>query len=430
MLPVEFIRHKREGLAHQPRHLKEFVTAYTQGQIAEENMAAWLMAAFLNGLSTEETTALTEVMLHSGKRFEWPGFAYPRADKHSTGGVGDKTSLILAPIVAANEVAVPMISGRGLGHTGGTVDKLESIPGFQMQLPLEKASELLQKNFCVLIAQTPEICPADRKIYALRDTTATVESIPLITASIMSKKLAEGLSALVFDVKFGSGAFMRELKNAKALALSLLNVARQSGLKATALLTSMNQPLGAFCGNTLEVHECLEILKNVKNPDWEDTRQLSLELAAHMLLQSGRSTSLQTARVLAEQTLQSGRAYEKFLQVVRAQGGDLSKVPQAPHQHVWASKRSGFVGSIETFEIGYALVELKAGRRLKADPVDPAAGIQIHKKIGDSVAAGEPICTLFSSDNSLFPVAITRLEKAFSIVDFEVSKDILFNEVL
>ncbi|MEI7972968.1 MAG: thymidine phosphorylase [Bdellovibrio sp.] len=415
MLPSEFIRQKREGEKHRQDDLKSFILQYTRGEIPDENMAAWLMAAFLRGLDANETSVLTEVMLQSGKSFDWKHLGRPTADKHSTGGVGDKTSLLIAGMVSACGVGVPMISGRGLGHTGGTLDKLESIPGFRTQIGETEAKALMKKNLCVLMGQTPEICPADRKLYALRDTTATVESIPLITASIMSKKLAEGTGALCFDVKFGSGAFMVLVEQARQLARSLLGVARNFGVPASALLSSMNQPLGPFAGNACEVRECLSIYEGSSDEKLSPTRHLSIELSAQMLQLSGAAQDLNQARIEAEEALRSGRAYEQFQRIVSSQGGQLRQLPQASQKKALIATRSGFLRTIETSQLGLALIELGAGRKLKSDPVDPSAGLEIHKKLGDFVSAGEPLVTLMSSQITDFSSAENRLRRAFEI---------------
>ena len=353
-----------------------------------------------------------------------------KIDKHSTGGVGDKTSLILGPIVAAAGIAVPMISGRGLGHTGGTLDKLESIPGFVARLPEEKFKSMVEKLGLCFMGQTDKICPADKKIYSLRDVTGTIESVPLICASIMSKKLAEGIDALVLDVKFGSGAFMKTLEKAEDLAKRLVDIGTRAGKNTRALLTGMKQPLGKFVGNSLEVSECLAILRGEKEAEFEDTRELSLELAAHMLELGGKAKSILEARALAETLITSGRAMEKFEEVCRAHGGDLKSLPRPPAQETLTARNSGFLYSYDVEQVGLASLSLGAGRKAASDKIDPVAGIKIHRKIGHSVTRGEPLFTLFAGDSSKFAGAQDRLFKAVSIREEKPAKSALIAKIL
>lgn len=409
-LTAEIIKKKREGLELTADEITHFIQGYTQGQIPDYQMAALLMAIFFKGMTTAETLELTKQMLHSGTVVDLssvPGF---KVDKHSTGGVGDKTSLILGPIVAAAGAPVPMISGRGLGHTGGTLDKLESIPGFNIRLSLEQFVRQTRDLGICFIGQTQEICPADRKIYALRDVTATVESLPLICASILSKKLAEGIDGLVLDVKFGSGAFMKTAAQAETLARALMSIAQGYGKKVSSLLTDMSQPLGRYAGNALEVEECLEILKGRRHPLWEDTRELSLRLSGQMLWLAGRSPNVDAAYTLAEQTLSSGKALEKFLALCHAQGGDPTRLPRARHRFVVPAQKDGFISGYDTESIGYVGILLKAGRLKAEDPVNPVAGIELHQKLGDPVKAGDPIFTIHGDDESLFGAAAKRLD--------------------
>ncbi len=399
-LPAEIIKAKRNGRELSLDEIETFIQGYSQGKIPDYQMSALLMAIYFKGMSSKETLSLTRAMLHSGEVVDLssiPGF---KVDKHSTGGVGDKTSLILGPIVAAAGVAVPMISGRGLGHTGGTLDKLESIPGFNTQLDLQAFKEAIAKNKICFIGQTKEICPADKKIYALRDVTATVESLPLICASIMSKKLAEGIDGLVLDVKFGSGAFMKDPSDAEKLALQLMGIAHGYGKKVVALITNMDQPLGRFAGNSLEVEECVEIMsgKVHLSPSGEDlyhdTRELSLWLSAHMLHIAGRTKSAQEGYDLALKILTSGEALKKFEELCRLHGGKLSALPRPKHKIPVLAETSGFIQSMNTESIGIAGILIRAGRAQTADIIAPTAGIEFHVKIGDPIRSGEPIFTL------------------------------------
>jgi len=346
-LPSEIIKKKRNKNELTDLEIQEFIKKYTDGQIPDYQMSALLMAIYFNGLSLQETLALTQAMLHSGRVMTFPRSPEFKVDKHSTGGIGDKTSLILGPVVASLGIPVPMISGRGLGHTGGTLDKLESIPGFNTQLSLDEFEDMVFKNKISFIGQTLDICPADKKIYALRDVTATVESRPLICASIMSKKLAEGADGLVLDVKWGSGAFMKSFEDAHALALDLQNIAKGAGKKCTALITDMNQPLGRFAGNSLEVFECVEIMKNQTHAFYSDTRELSLALSAHMVLLAGRAHSYSEAYKLCEDQLTNGMALKKFEEMVERQGGKLSMLPSAEHSLTVKSEKSGFISTVK-----------------------------------------------------------------------------------
>lgn len=404
LLATEVIRKKRDGFALSADEIKDFITRYTSGEIPDYQMSALLMAIYCRGCNDQETAALTDVMLHSGEVVDLSSVKRFKADKHSTGGVGDKTSLILGPIVAAAGVAVPMISGRGLAHTGGTLDKLESIPGFNTQLSLQQfVAAVNQHNIC-FIGQTAQICPADKKIYALRDVTSTVESLPLICASIMSKKLAEGADGLVLDIKYGSGAFMRERKDCEQLARALMSIAHVYGKKCCALLTNMNQPLGRYAGNSLEVDECVAIMRGEHHMGpahydlYHDARQLSVELAAHMIFLSNEKGDLDDCRTLAEELLMSGKAYEKFEELVRIHGGRLNEVPR-PSQH-WPVKspRSGFIKSMQTEQIGLVGVRIGAGRQVASDKIIPTAGIEFHVKVGDRIHKGDVAFTLHGPD--------------------------------
>jgi pyrimidine-nucleoside phosphorylase len=400
---VDIIRKKRDGQELSRAEIGLLVEGYTRGQIPDYQVAAWLMAGVLRGFTRQETTALTEVMLSSGEVLDLSEFSPRKVDKHSTGGVGDKTSLVLAPLVAARGLLVPMISGRGLGHTGGTLDKLESIPGLNVNLSVAEFRRVLGACGCSMIGQTEEIAPADRKLYALRDVTGTVESPFLICASIMSKKLAEGIDALLLDVKTGSGAFMKDEEQAAFLAELMVETGERMGKRVVALITDMDQPLGEKVGNALEVAEALEVLRGGGPPD---LRQLCLELAAWMFQMGGASDSLPEARKTAAQLIDSGRALEKFRQMVELQGGkpsvidQPSQLPQARSCREVVSPRTGWVKAIESEAIGIACVVLGGGRERKEDSVDPSVGIVLHKKVGDAVSAHESLATVHYNSES------------------------------
>jgi pyrimidine-nucleoside phosphorylase len=405
MLVTDLIRRKRDGAELQRDEIEFLVNGYTRETIPDYQMSSWLMAVLLHGMSRSELAALTEAMLNSGEVLSFPELPAPKVDKHSTGGVGDKTSLVLAPVVAAAGLYVPMISGRGLGHTGGTLDKLESIPGFNVNLSVSAFRRVLAQCGAGLIGQTKEIAPADKKIYALRDVTGTVESPYLICASIMSKKLAEGIDALVLDVKTGSGAFMKSEKDSVFLAELMVETGQRLGKRIVALITDMDQPLGHTVGNALEVVECLDVL-NGKGP--EDLRELCLVLSAWMFLLGRRVENIHQGRELAEQMIAGGKAREKFREMIRLQGGnpdvidDPGLLPQAGKKAGVKSPASGFVTGFMCEQIGTACVVLGGGRARKEDSVDPAVGIVIHKKVGDKVSAGEPLCTVhYNSEDRL-----------------------------
>ncbi len=415
---VDVIRRKRDGGELTRDEINYLVSAYTAGAIPDYQISAWLMAVVLKGMSKAELAALTEAMLQSGQVLDLSDIPGRKVDKHSTGGVGDKTSLVIAPIVAAAGVPVPMISGRGLGHTGGTLDKLESIPGFNVNLSLDEFRRVLRECGCGLIGQTAEIAPADKKLYALRDVTGTVESPYLICASIMSKKLAEGLDALVLDVKTGSGAFMKKEEDAVYLAELMVETGRRMGKRMVALITDMNQPLGRAVGNALEVQECIDILAG-KGP--QDLAGLCLELAGWMLYLGERVPSVEDGKSLAARTVASGAALAKFGQIVTLQGGDASvlrfpdRLPQAAHTVEIASPAAGYVGSMMCEQVGTACVVLGGGREKKEDAVDPAVGIMVRKKLGDAIAQGEPLCTVHYNSDARLDEARRLLLSAYSI---------------
>jgi len=421
LLPAEVIKKKRNGESLSEDEISQFILQYTTGEIPDYQMSALLMAIYFQGMSTEETLALTKTMLHSGTVMDFshiPGF---KVDKHSTGGVGDKTSLILGPIVAAAGLYVPMISGRGLGHTGGTLDKLESIPGFNTQLTLSEFARAIERHHIGFIGQTMEICPADRKIYALRDVTATIESYPLICASILSKKLAEGIDGLVLDVKFGSGAFMKTAEQAEGLAKQLMAIANGYGKKVATLLTNMDQPLGRYAGNSLEVEECVSILKNehflgANGKDmYEDTRELSLQLSAYMLWLGEAGKTIEDCYHLAQVALGSGRAYQKFEELCRLHVGQLKDLPKPKHHHEIFASESGIISSMDTEKIGIACVQIKAGRAVITDVIEPTAGIEFHFKIGDKIEKGQSLFTLHGADLSLLQGVETFLRSSVQI---------------
>jgi len=395
--PYEIIHRKRDGLPVPPEAIAELVRGYTEGVVPDYQLAAFCMAVFFRGMSPPELRALVEAMLHSGEVLDLSDIPGAKVDKHSTGGVGDKVSLALAPLAAACGVKVPMVSGRGLGHTGGTLDKLESIPGFRTDLPVERFREIVAEAGACLIGQTARIAPADRKLYALRDLTATVESIPLIAASILSKKLAEGIDALVLDVKVGSGAFMKRPEDARRLAETLVAIGAGMGKKVSALLTDMDQPLGFAVGNALEVVEAVELLRD-EGP--RDLRQITVELTAEMLLLGRVAADRDEARRKVNAAIGDGRGFLKLCEIVEAQGGDPDALadpallPRAERTVEVAAADRGLVQAIDAEAVGLAAMALGAGRSRLEDPVDPAAGLVVHKKVGDAVEPGEPLATL------------------------------------
>ena len=417
---IDVIRKKRDSVELSRAEIESLVNAYTRDEIPDYQVSAWLMAVVLRGMTRAETAALTEAMLHSGEVLDLSSLAPRKVDKHSTGGVGDKTSLVLAPVVAAAGLAVPMISGRGLGHTGGTLDKLEAIPGFNVNLPVARFRQVLEACGCAMIGQTAEIAPADRKLYALRDVTGTVESPYLICASIMSKKLAEGIDALVLDVKTGSGAFMKSDKDAAFLAELMVETGERMGKKMVALITDMDQPLGNKIGNALEVVEVVEVLRG-EGP--EDLRLLCNELAGWMLYLGGAAATVEEGRKRSAELISSGKALGKFRQMVEMQGGDLraiddvKRLPQAERTMDVLSPGAGYLASIQCEQIGTACVVLGGGRERKEDTVDPAVGIVLHKKVGDGVSAGEPLATIYYNAEARAAAAKRLLETSFTIAD-------------
>jgi pyrimidine-nucleoside phosphorylase len=400
---IDVIRKKRDGVELTRPEIEALVSAYTRGDIPDYQVSAWLMAVVLRGMSRPETAALTDAMLRSGEVLDLSSVPAKKVDKHSTGGVGDKTSLVLAPLAAAAGIAVPMISGRGLGHTGGTLDKLEAIPGFNVNLSVSDFRRVLETCGCAMIGQTAEIAPADRKLYALRDVTGTVESPYLICASIMSKKLAEGIDALVLDVKTGSGAFMKSEKDAAFLAELMVETGERMGKQVVALITDMGQPLGKMIGNALEVVEVVEILRG-GGP--EDLRELCLHLAGWMLHLGGASKTVAEGKEISTELISSGKALERFRRMVELQGGDPRaiddphKLPKARHTMTVPIEKSGYIASMQCEQIGTACVILGGGRERKEDSVDPSVGIVLHKKIDERVEKGEPLATIHYNDEA------------------------------
>ena len=417
---IDVIRKKRDGGELSRFEIESLVAAYTQGSIPDYQVSAWLMAVVLRGMTRGETAALTDAMLHSGDVLDLSAIAARKVDKHSTGGVGDKTSLVLAPLAAVAGVTVPMISGRGLGHTGGTLDKLEAIPGFNVNLPVPEFRRVLETCGCAMIGQTAEIAPADRKLYALRDVTGTVESPYLICASIMSKKLAEGIDALVLDVKTGSGAFMKSEKDAAFLAELMVETGERMGKRTVALITDMDQPLGNMIGNALEVVEVVDILRG-GGP--QDLRNLCLELAGWMLHLGGVSKTVSEGKQESGKLIASGKALDRFRQMVELQGGDPrvvddpKRLPQARGSRQVLCASNGFLASLQCEQIGTACVILGGGRERKEDLVDPVVGIVLHKKVGDRVSAGEPLATIYYNSEARVARAQQLLEESCQISD-------------
>jgi pyrimidine-nucleoside phosphorylase len=398
MLPTTIIAKKRDGGELSTSEVTEFVNGYVSGDVADYQMAALAMAIYIRGMTTAETAALTDAMLNSGVQLCWDSPTPAKVDKHSTGGLGDKTSLILAPLLACCGLQVPMLSGRGLGATGGTLDKLESIAGFRTDLSLDEIKRLTETVGCVITGTTSDLVPADRKLYALRDVTATVPSIPLITGSIMSKKMAEGLSALVLDVKFGSGAFMKTPADARLLARSLVDTGKRMGVKTVALLTDMNQPLGRMVGNAVEVNESIAALQG-EGP--ADLMEVTLALGAELLVSTGMAKSQSAAVEQLQGYIASGAALQKFREMVSAQGGNLDAPRVVASGHEVASERGGVVAAIDTEQLGLAVIELRGGRRKMGDELDLSTGIEMLVRAGDRVELGQPLARVFAPPQAI-----------------------------
>jgi pyrimidine-nucleoside phosphorylase len=422
--PQDIIRKKRDGEHLTRAEIDFFIDGVTREQIADYQVSALLMAIYLNGMNQAEQQSLTEAMLNSGTILDFTAIAKPKADKHSTGGVGDKTSLIIAPLVAACGVSVPMISGRGLGHTGGTLDKLESIPGYRVNLSIPEFRAVLELVGYVMNGQTGEIAPADKKLYALRDATSTVESIPLIVASIISKKGAAGLDAMVIDVKVGNGAFMRNAARAESLAHALVGTGNSCGIRTRALLTDMNQPLGCAVGNAIEVKECLDLLRGDVTEGARPVLDLSLELSAHMLVLAGVESSLSGAHTRLRRALDSGAALDCFRRNVEAQGGEPRVcddpdrfLPLARESVRVESARPGYITSVNTTEIGHAIAAIGGGRVRIEDTIDAAVGFMVDVRIGDEVGPTRAIGTVMGNDAAKANEAAARIRAAYEVGD-------------
>ncbi len=433
MRTVDIIARKRDGHALSGEEIGFIIRGYTAGDVADYQMAALTMAIYLRGMSNEETIALTEAMLRSGEVLDLSDLGRPRVDKHSTGGVGDKTSLVIAPVVAAAGVLVPMISGRALAHSGGTLDKLESIPGFRTDLSLVEFRATLKKVGAALIGQTAEIAPADKKLYALRDVTATVACRPLMAASIMSKKMAEGASGLVLDVKTGSGAFLKKEEDARELATIMISIARGMSKECVVLITDMNQPLGRAVGNSLELIEAFETLKG-RGP--EDFNSLCRELAAEMFVLGRAAINPDAGRELYDKMIQSGAALEKMRQIIAAQEGDArvlddyDLLPRASHTHTVSASETGYIQAIDTEAIGHASMLLGAGRARLDTAIDLGVGLIVEAKIGDKIEQGQPLVTLHFNEEARVEDAASDIHNAYTVGEHKVAPPQLIKAVM
>lgn len=415
MTPYEIISKKRDGHELSAEEIKYMIMGYTRGEIPDYQVSALLMAIYLKGMNAAETMAVTNTMLHSGEVVDLSRIPGVKVDKHSTGGVGDKVSIILAPIVAAAGVPVPMISGRGLGHTGGTLDKLESIPGFRVDYSIKEYEQKISQTGVCLIGQTPKICPADKKLYALRDVTATIQSIPLITGSIMSKKMAEGIDALVLDVKTGNGAFMQSYEDSLALAKQLIAVGEHFGKPTLAYITDMSEPLGNTVGNWLEMVECFEAMQG-DGP--EDLMEVTHQLSGAMIFLGKKAGTIEEGVEISKEMISSGKAWNKFLEIVASQEGDIEmvqqpqKYPRAKYQANIKAEQTGYIAAINALEVGLTSVTLGAGRQISSDNIDPKAGIVLHRKKGDAVEKGESLMTVYTDKKNELENAAARLKEA------------------
>ena len=429
MIPAEIIKQKRDGAHLSKDHLCEFIQSYMEGSIADYQMTALLMAIFFNGMDDDELYSLVDIMVNSGEKMDFSNLECFVADKHSTGGVGDKVSIILAPLLAEAGLAIPMISGRGLGHTGGTLDKLETIPGFRVDLSLTEFRKAIEQTGIAMIGQTNEICPADRKMYSLRDVTGTIESIPLICSSIMSKKIAEGIQGLVLDVKIGNGAFIKKMEDAKTLGNMLKRIGRHFGITTDIVYSSMNQPLGTTAGLWCEVKESINSLKGNGT---DDTMKITYELGSRLLLQAEISKTRNEAISLQKSIIQSGKGYEKFLDLVKNQGGSQKDIEQytklhsPQHTREISANRSGFIQYMDTYTIGLATVALGCGRAKITDSVDPTAGMEFLKKTGEKVQKGEPLIRCFNSDKPKLQNTVNRLESVFQIGEKQIFHPLIY----
>ncbi|MEW6717458.1 MAG: thymidine phosphorylase [Chloroflexota bacterium] len=433
MRAVDIIVKKRDKQELSREEIEFFVQGFNRGEIPDYQASAWAMAVLFNGMTPQETADLTMAIVNSGKKLDIARVLDNAVDKHSTGGVGDKTTLVVQPIVAACGLAIGKISGRGLGFSGGTLDKMESIPGFHCDLTIEEFMTQLKEIGLVLAGQTEDLAPADGKLYALRDVTGTVSSIPLIASSIMSKKLAAGARAIVLDVKTGNGAFMRDLDEARSLAQLMVEIARKSGRRAVALLSDMNQPLGCAVGNALEVQEAIETLHG-GGP--EDFRSHCLEVAAHLLVMGGKALDVKEGRKFAVQVIEDGNAWEQFRALVVAQGGDVAyidhpeRLPQAPFVDTVLSPQSGYIKEVKAIDVGEITVLLGGGRTKKGDPIDYAVGVIVHHKVGDNIRAGDPLFTVHANHETLLDEAKQRLLAAHIFSERPVDPLPLFYEVI
>ncbi len=433
MNAAEIIKKKRNGGKLSREEIKFFITGHIEGKITDYQVTAFLMSVYFRGMDDEETLNLTELMLNSGEIIDLSHIKGAKVDKHSTGGVGDKTSLILSPQVAAAGIFIPMISGRGLGHTGGTLDKLESIPGFNINKNIEQYKQTLAQIGCVMTGQTASVAPADKKFYALRDVTATVDSIPLITSSILSKKLAEGAEALVFDVKMGSGANLQNEDESRELAKKLVSVSKRFGKKAVAILTDMHEPLGYKIGNWLEVEECIEVMKGIHVPDLVKVNNV---LAGAMIYLGGKAGSIEEGEKIAAELLASGKAYSKFLEMIKEHNGsveyieDYSNKKRAGHSKIIKADNSGFITKLDAYGFGMANVELGGGRKKADDKIDYLSGIILQKKCGDFVEEGEPLCEIFAEDPQRFESAFKYINDAVEISKTNTFKKNLIIDII
>ena len=429
MIPAEIIKQKRDGAHLSKDHLGEFIQNYVEGSISDYQMTALLMAIFFNGMDDDELYSLVDIMVNSGEKMDFSNLECFVADKHSTGGVGDKVSIILAPLLAEAGLAIPMISGRGLGHTGGTLDKLETIPGFRVDLSLTEFRKAVEQTGIAMIGQTNEICPADRKMYSLRDVTGTIESIPLICSSIMSKKIAEGIQGLVLDVKVGNGAFIKKMEDAQTLGNMLKRIGRHFGITTDIVYSSMNQPLGTTAGLWCEVKESINSLKGNGT---DDTMKITYELGSRLLLQAKISKTRNEAISLQKSIIQSGKGYEKFLDLVKNQGGSQKDIEQytklhsPQHTREISANRSGFIQYMDTYTIGLATVTLGCGRAKITDSVDPTAGMEFLKKTGEKVQKGEPLIRCFNSDKPKLQNTVNRLESVFQIGEKQIFHTLIY----
>ena len=420
---IDLIRKKRDGGELDAREIGFLVAGAASESIPLEQLSAWLMAAWLNGLTIEETRSMAVAMRDSGEKFDPSRLGKQAVDKHSTGGVGDKTSFLIAPLAAACGLAVPMISGRALGHTGGTLDKLDSIPGFRSALTLAEFEAVLETCGAAIVSQTPTLVPADRVLYALRDRTGTVENPGLICASILSKKLAAGLNALVLDVKTGSGAFLRNRADAEFLGALMVATAEAAGTRTVALLTDMGQPLGRTAGNWIEVAECVELLRGEAPAENADLRELSLRLAGWMIHLGGRTETAEQGYWAAAGALADGTALKLFLEMVKAQGGDLRVFDDLKASHkpgaslVLKAWETGYVSAMDTMELGWAVQRLGAGREKAGEPVDPHAGIEFHARRGVRVEKGQPLATLYATNETMLAEPVDRIKRAITFSD-------------